>query len=55
MFVIVMSNRVVVILSYMNLSEETLQKVDVADQVFMYIFIGEAVIKLMGLGPTGYF
>ena len=55
MFLIIMGNMIVVVLSYMNLSEESQEKIDVADQVFMYIFVAEAVLKIIGLGPTLYF
>ena len=55
MFLVIMVNMVIIILSYLDLNEETLSKVDTADQVIMYIFVVEAIIKIIGLGPSLYF
>ena len=55
MLLIILTNMIFIVMSYMNLSEEWVAFLDLVDQIFMYIFVAEAVFKIAGLGPQVYF
>lgn len=46
---------VTIILSYLELSESLQEDINTIDDVLLYTYTGEAVIKIIGLGPLNYF
>jgi hypothetical protein len=53
--IVILANLVVVILSYMELSEDQNTVLDEIDRIIVYVFLAEAVLKLLGLGIKNYF
>lgn len=55
MMLCVIINMVTIILSYLELSESLQEDINTIDDVLLYTYTGEAVIKIIGLGPLNYF
>ena len=45
----------VLILSYLDFDDDTLSTLETIDTVFVYIFVAEFIIKVLGLGVRDYF
>jgi len=52
---IIVLNTITMCMDYYGASEEYLKALDYANLVFVIIFTIEAMLKLIGLGPTYYF
>ncbi len=52
---IIMANTITMCMDYEGASEQYLQILDILNLIFVVIFTSEAVLKLIGLGPTYYF
>ena len=55
MLIIILANTVVIILENVDTDQDTSDLLDQIDNYFVYIFILEFVIKIIGLGVTDYF
>ena len=54
MFIIVIINVVVIILGNILKNEDSLLIIDLIDDIILYIYITEALIKIIGLGIVKY-
>ena len=52
---IIALNTITMCMDYYGASEELTLVLETSNLVFVFIFTGEAVLKLIGLGPTYYF
>ncbi|CAI2382878.1 unnamed protein product [Moneuplotes crassus] len=55
MFIVIILNMVLLLLQLCPFSGEVLEIFDLIDDIFVYIFCAEAVVKITGLGVSEYF
>lgn len=51
----VIINMVTIVLSYIDIPDDVQSDINTLDDVLLYIYTGEAILKIIGLGPLNYF